>query len=80
MANELSDDDMNAVSGGVRGLGPREPVRPRPRTDANPKLPNQPEKPPDQTEIQEKASENRRFVLLCSPLAGFLFQPPEKGG
>ena len=45
-ANELSDDDMNAVSGGVRRLGPRGPVRPRPRTDANPQLPNQPEKPP----------------------------------
>lgn len=44
-ANELSDDDMNSVSGGVRGLGSREPVKPRPRTDANPKLPNQPEKP-----------------------------------
>ena len=45
-ANELSDDDMNAVSGGLRGLGPREPFRPRPPTDANPKLPNQPENPP----------------------------------
>ena len=44
-ANELSDDDMNAVSGGVRGLGSREPVKPRLRTDANPKLPNQPENP-----------------------------------
>ncbi len=43
--NELSDDDMSAVSGGLARLGPREPVRPRPRTDANPKLPNQPEKP-----------------------------------
>ena len=37
-ANELSDDDMNAVSGGLRGLGPREPFRPRPRTDANPSI------------------------------------------
>ncbi len=46
MANELSDDDMNAVSGGLARLGPRGPVRPRPRTDANPQLPNQPEKPP----------------------------------
>ncbi len=45
-ANELSDDDMNAVSGGLARLGPRGPVRPRPRTDANPQLPNQPEKPP----------------------------------
>lgn len=45
-ANELSDDDMSAVSGGLARLGPRGPVRPRPRTDANPQLPNQPEKPP----------------------------------
>ena len=44
--NELSDDDMSAVSGGLARLGPRGPVRPRPRTDANPQLPNQPEKPP----------------------------------
>ena len=52
-ANELSDDDMNAVSGGLARLGPRGPVRPRPRTDANPQLPNQPEKPPRGTEGDE---------------------------
>ena len=52
-ANELSDDDMSAVSGGLARLGPRGPVRPRPRTDANPQLPNQPEKPPRGTEGDE---------------------------